>query len=406
MVPRMRTLDFWFDYTCPYAYLGSTQVERLALAMGANLTWKPMLLGGVFQANGTSQKLFAELIPQKARHNGLDMQRWAKLFGAELQMPGGHPFRSVEALRATVAAGCDPKVIHAFFRAYWVEGRPPSDDATLRDVLGRAGHDASALLARISGDDAKRDLRARTDEAIALGIFGAPAYVVDGKDLYWGQDRIHFVAGVPMNDLLPAPARAEGHAKHGLEIYWDFSSPFAYLASTQAEALAARTGATLTWRPMLIGGLFKEVGQPMVPMQTWSAAKQAYVFEDMKRWAAHWGVPFAFPSRFPMSSLKALRCYLALPEAARGAFRAKTFRAYWAEDRDIADDAVLRELVGPGADEILAKSQTPDVKQALATATKRAVLAGVFGAPTWVIDEEDLYWGQDRIPLVERALLA
>jgi 2-hydroxychromene-2-carboxylate isomerase len=154
---------------------------------------------------------------------------------------------------------------------------------------------------------------------------------------------------------------------HTLEIYWDFSSPFAYLGSTQA-------------------------------------AKKRYTLDDMIRWAEHWEVPFRFPSRFPMLSLKAMRTYLALPEERRDAFRERTFRAYWAEDRDIADDATLRELVGEGADEVLARTQSPEVKKALLDATRRAVDAGVFGAPTWIVDGKELFWGQDRIPLVERAL--
>lgn len=189
-----------------------------------------------------------------------------------------------------------------------------------------------------------------------------------------------------------------------LEIYWDFSSPYAYLGSTQAEALAKRTGATLVWRPMLLGGLFKAIGQVEAPVLTWGDAKRQHTFDDLNRWAAYYGVPFKFPTRFPMHSLKALRTYLALPEERRAAFRERTFRAYWAEDRDIADDATLRELVGDGADEVMARTQDPAVKQALIDATNEAAKRGVFGAPTWFIDGKDLIWGQDRIPLVEHAL--
>jgi 2-hydroxychromene-2-carboxylate isomerase len=193
--------------------------------------------------------------------------------------------------------------------------------------------------------------------------------------------------------------------KHVLEIYWDFSSPFAYLGSTQAEALAERTGAELVWRPMLLGGLFKAIGQVEVPLMTWSRAKQKYYYEDMHRWADYWNVPFKWPSNFPMLTIKALRCYLALPEARRKTFRERTFRAFWAEDRNINDDAVLEELIGEDGEAILQKTQDPAIKQELVACTQRAVDAGVFGAPTWVIDGKDLYWGQDRIPLVERALM-
>jgi 2-hydroxychromene-2-carboxylate isomerase len=192
---------------------------------------------------------------------------------------------------------------------------------------------------------------------------------------------------------------------HIREIYWDFSSPFSYLGSMQAEKLATRTGATLVWRPMLLGGLFKAVGQVDVPLLAWSDTKRRYYLEDLKRFAAYWGVPFRFPTRFPMLSLKALRAYLALPEDRRGLFRERTFAAYWAHDRDIADEGVLRDLIGPGADEALERAQSPEVKKALIDATQRAIDAGVFGAPTWVIDGKDLFWGQDRIPLVEKALL-
>jgi 2-hydroxychromene-2-carboxylate isomerase len=190
-----------------------------------------------------------------------------------------------------------------------------------------------------------------------------------------------------------------------LEIYWDFSSPFAYLGSTQAEKLAERTGATLVWRPMLLGGLFKAIGQVDVPLLAWSETKRRYYLEDLKRFAAYWGVPFRFPTRFPMVTLKALRAYLALPEDRRGPFRERTFAAYWADDRDIADEGVLRDLIGAGADDVLARAQSPEIKKALVDATQRAVDAGVFGAPTWVVDGKELFWGQDRIPLVEKALM-
>jgi 2-hydroxychromene-2-carboxylate isomerase len=400
-------LDFFFDYSCPFAYLASTQVETLAARMHAELAARPTLLGGVFRETGTPQRLFEAQVPAKAAYNLVDMGRWARLYGVPLKMPAEHPMRTVEALRATVAAGCDLKVIHGFFQAYWADNKPVSDPAVVRDVLARAGHDATAILAKIGEQPAKDDLRRRTDEALALGVFGVPVFRVDGGPIFWGQDRMHFASGIPWESLLPPiPPRGTEAIPHELEVYWDFSSPFAYLGFCQAEALARRTGAKLVHRPMLLGALFKQIGQPMVPLSTWSPSKQTYVLEDMKRWASAWGLPFKFPSRFPMNSIKALRTYLALPEARRDAFARATFNAYWAEDQDISDDAVLRSLVGDGADGVLQETQSPEIKQALIDSTARAVAAGVFGAPTWVVDEKELFWGQDRIVLVERALMA
>ena len=405
-----RRLDFWFDYSCPYAYIASTQVRRLAEKMGAELGYEPMLLGGVFKANETPQNLSEVLSPSKRAHNELDFRRWAALFGVPLEKPAAHPMRTVEALRATLVTGCDPRVIDGFYRAYWVEGRPVSEETTVRGVVAAAGHDPSAVWTAIGRSEVKDDVRKRTDRAIELGIFGAPSVVVDPpRELYWGQDRMHFAAGLREEDVLPPLVRGD-HPPRTLEVYWDFSSPFAYLGVTQARALAARTGAKLLWRPMLLGGLFKTIGQVTVPLHTWSEAKQRYYRKDLDRWAAHWNVPFRWPSRFPMASLKAMRSWIAIEdEGQRERFMSATFRAYWAEDRDIADDAVLARLLGEaGADPTAtaARTQEPDVKQALIAGTDAAAKAGVFGAPTWVVDGTQLFWGQDRIPLVERALVA
>ena len=189
-----------------------------------------------------------------------------------------------------------------------------------------------------------------------------------------------------------------------LEFYWDFGSPFAYIGSTQAEALAERTGATLISRPMLLGAVFKALGVPDAPILTWSESKRRHSLQHIQRWAEYYAVPFQLPSRFPIMTMKALRAYFAVPEAQRLAYREAVFRAYWSEDRDIADDKVLAELIGPGAADVLSKSSEQDIKDALRASTQRAIDAGVFGAPSWVVDGRDLYWGQDRMVLVEHAL--
>ncbi len=404
------TLEFFFDYSCPYAYLASTQVEALSERIGASLVWRPMLLGGVFKARGTPQHLSTTLSPAKARHNDLDMRRWADFFRVPLEVPSAHPMRTVEALRATLATGVDPRVVHAFFRAYWVEGRDVSLLSTVREVLTEAELDADDILERVQHDSSlKEELRRRTDEAIEHGIFGAPSFVLDGKELFWGQDRMELLAFFA-NDAVRTASTEDAPRATGrtLEVYWDFSSPFSYLGCTQAEALAARTGATLVWRPMLLGGLFRAIGQVDVPIDSFSEAKRQYFRKDLERWAVRWNVPFRHPSRFPMNTVTALRAYLALSGPSRDAFRERTFRAYWADDRDISDPATLRELLtdaGADPDAVLARIASPEIKQQLIDATRSAADAGVFGAPTWVVDGRELFWGQDRIPLIERALL-
>jgi len=395
-----RRVDFWFDYTCPYAYLASVQMEAVCTRTGDALRWRPMLLGGVFRALGTPQKLFATVSPAKAAHTARDLERQAEALGVPLRFPSAHPLRAVEALRVTLATDCDPRVIHGFYRAYWVDGRDIAAPDTLAAVLADAGYSpdaVTALVHRAQHDpQLKQQLFDATDEALGHGIFGAPSLVLDGDTMYWGNDRLALL------EARPAPVKATPTMAHTLEVYWDFSSPYAYLGQTQA--LAARTGATLVWRPMLLGGLFKTIGQEQVPMRTWSPVKQQHGLTDIARWAAYWGVPYSFPAVFPVNSVKALRSWLALPPEARDDFRARTFAAYWAEGRDISDEAVLRDLLGPHAEATLAAINTPAIKQGLIDATQRASEAGVFGAPTWVVDGTELFWGQDRIPLVERAL--
>ena len=187
-------IDFWFDFSCPYAYLASTQRHKLAREADAIVTLQPFLLGGVFRALGQAQNLSTTLSPPKARHNRLDVIRWAAWFEVPLATPFRHPNRPVEALRALLATPPEhwDAVVDGFYRLYWVEQRDISDLQVLRQRLAELGLDADAILARAQTDAIKDDLRLRTERALAAGVFGAPAFVVNGQ-LFWGQDRLPFV---------------------------------------------------------------------------------------------------------------------------------------------------------------------------------------------------------------------
>jgi 2-hydroxychromene-2-carboxylate isomerase len=277
----------------------------------------------------------------------------------------------------------------------------------MRDVLGAAGHDADAVLAKITTPEIKDALRTSTDEAVKRGVFGVPAMFVDGQ-MWWGQDRLdeveHALRGEPFAPgwSLPRDTVVPKSGK-SFDLYWDFSSPWAYLGTEQAAALAARTGAVLVWKPMLLGGLFKSIGQVDAPIMEMSDAKRRYLLQDLERTATKLGVPFRWPSRFPLRSVELLRIWLALPEPRRDAFRASVMRAVWGEDRDATDPAFIRGLIGDDADAIFAKTKSDEVKNALRANTEEAQRRGAFGAPTFVVGDE-LWWGQDRIPLVEDAL--
>lgn len=429
----MKHVDFFYDIACPYAYLAHDRVDAACARHGATVTWRPFLLGGVFRAIGTPDRPGDHMPPSKARMNLLDMHRWAAFHGVPFRMPETHPNRTVLALRAALASGDLVRASEALFAAYWAEGLDLSRPETVRAALDRAGFDGAALVAKAEDPAVKDALRRATDEAIAAGVFGAPAFVVtirdepgrtDASELFWGQDRLALVedllAGTSAGTTPAAPsASAAAFAADGapgeqrdpaapqnLEFWFDFSSPFAYLAAARVQEVARRAGVDLAYRPFLLGGLFQAIGTPNVPLFEMPEPKKRHAVADMFRWAARFGVPFAFPTRFPMSTVKALRMVLALPDEQRAPLVNAVYRAYWAEDRDIADSAVLAEIangVGLDGPALAARTGEDALKRALRDATEEAARRGVFGAPSFFAGDL-LFWGQDRLDLVEKAL--
>jgi 2-hydroxychromene-2-carboxylate isomerase len=418
-------VDFWFDFSCPYAYLASQRIEAIAARRGASVRFRPMLLGGVFRGIGAGDGPMATLSPAKADHNLRDMARWAERLDVPFAMPAGHPMRTVRALR--VLLGLDesrwPAAVHAIYAAYWQRGDDITLDPVIVEALAAAGIHRGEIDRAVAGADRepiKEELRRRTDDAIRLGIFGAPAMIVrrdDASDgmLFWGQDRLEWVDRAltgwdPDIDAAQAPPAwpsIPAAAPRAIDFWFDLSSPYAYLGSTQIEALAAASGARLTWRPFLLGALFRDLGTADVPLLAAPEPKRQYLSRDMLRWARWWGVPFRFPTRFPLRTVTALRLLL-LAGDQRAALASRLFTAAWVEDRDIADDAILAGLCAEaGVDPALVPAtREPAARDALFAATAAARAAGVFGAPTCIVHDPSgplLFWGQDRLDLVFRA---
>ncbi|MES0872641.1 2-hydroxychromene-2-carboxylate isomerase [Sinimarinibacterium thermocellulolyticum] len=188
-----------------------------------------------------------------------------------------------------------------------------------------------------------------------------------------------------------------------IEFYWDSASPYTYLAATQIEALAARHGARVVWKPFLLGKAFEATGNRMpaaVP------AKGRYLYKDVALWAQHYGVPFKFPKVFPVASLASLRIACALAEADVGRWALAVMQAYWSQDQDIGQPEVLKAVAGSlgwDGEALLAQAQTQPVKDRLKANTDEAVRRGVFGAPSFFVGDT-LFWGNDRLELLEGVL--
>lgn len=392
-VPR---LEYHYDFVCPFAFLASLEVERVAKERGATLEYCPMLLGGVFKAIGAPNVPMEKMGEEKREWVAKDLSRAARRSGVTLNPPPNHPRRTVLALRAAIATGALARATRALFDAYWLRGEDLEDASRVEAVLDAAGLEGRKSVAAASTDAIKDELRTRTERAVALGIFGAPSFRVTGprgSELFYGRDRLAFVARA----LTPPQT---------VEVWFDFSSPFAYLASTQLRAFAGRTGATLELKPLLLGALFKSIGTANVPMLEMSAPKRDYMALELRRWAARWGVPFKFASRFPMNTVKALRLTMLAPEEKKLDLVLAIYRAYWAEDRDISDEAELATIarsvdIEPAP--LLARLGDDSTKALLRAATESAQARGVFGVPTFFVGDER-YWGQDRLEDVERLL--
>jgi 2-hydroxychromene-2-carboxylate isomerase len=192
-----------------------------------------------------------------------------------------------------------------------------------------------------------------------------------------------------------------------LEFYFDYGSPYSYLADSQLGALAKRTGAKIAYRPMLLGAVFKATGNysPAVePIES----KRRYSAVDLRRWVDHYRVEFQPNPFFPLNTLPLMRAsVVAQRDGVFEAFHAAVYPAFWAEARNMGDPEVFAsvlERAGIDAKPILERTADPEIKQELRETTDAAVERGVFGAPTFFVDDE-IFFGADHLPFIERALV-
>ena len=179
-----------------------------------------------------------------------------------------------------------------------------------------------------------------------------------------------------------------------LKFYYDVASPYSYLAFARIQDVAKASGVSVLHRPFLIGGVFRSTNNQMPSS---NPARGRYMLKDLDRWSEAYSIPFKFSSSFPHNSLVAMRTIIAAPEADRIRLSAKIFSAAWVSDQDIGNMDVLREILGDDAI-YLTHANAQEVKDELRQITDEAVAAGAFGAPFFLVGNEE-FWGNDRLEM-------
>ncbi len=203
----MKRVEYFFDFGSPTSYLAYRQLPAIAAAAGAEIVWRPMLLGGVFKATGNTSPA---AVPAKGRYMNDDIRRWAKRYGLPFRHNPHFPINTLTLMRG--ATGLQMRGLGDFARyvervhvAMWEEEKNLGDAEVLATTLADAGFDVARLLAIVADPEVKARLVASTEEAVARGVFGAPTFFVDDA-MFFGQDRLGFVADALGASRVDAPA--------------------------------------------------------------------------------------------------------------------------------------------------------------------------------------------------------
>jgi 2-hydroxychromene-2-carboxylate isomerase len=196
-----------------------------------------------------------------------------------------------------------------------------------------------------------------------------------------------------------------------VEFFFDCSSPWTYFAFESLQRMQQEIGVTIQWRPILVGGVFNAVNPSVHNAREKPVpAKSAYNKKDQQDWARFLGLPIHYrPTVFPVNSVKAMRACIALePEGKLIPFAEETFKAYWVDNQDISQVPVLTEIchkadVDP--DRVFAAIDQQTVKDGLRNTTQELIDRGGFGSPTLFVGRDDMYFGNDRMPLIKDAVL-
>ena len=191
-----KKLEFFYDCSSPWTYLAFSKIEEVALRHDAELIWRPILVGGLFNTvNPSVYESRAKPVPVKAKYYVKDLRDWAQFYGLKIGNPSVFPVNSVKAMRGAFVALEHGKIAaysRCVFETYWGANRDISKDEVLRDMVRETGLDEAEYFSKIALPEYKEKLKANTDELIERGGFGSPTMFADGA-MYFGNDRLALV---------------------------------------------------------------------------------------------------------------------------------------------------------------------------------------------------------------------
>lgn len=185
-------IEFWFEFASTYSYPAAMRVERVAVAVGLGVVWKPFLLGPLFHAQqGLTDSPF-NAVPVKGKYMWRDLERVCADEGLPLKRPAVFPQNGLKAARIVLALpeAARPEFVRAVYTANFAEGALISDEAVLAGILSRLGHDAAPILAAAGSEGVKAELKSNTDEAARRDVFGSPTFFTADGEMFWGNDRL------------------------------------------------------------------------------------------------------------------------------------------------------------------------------------------------------------------------
>ena len=318
-----------------------------------NIKLKPILLGGLFKLMGQEPDMYSSLPILKANYMREDIRRQAELYSVPLSFHDDHPLSSLKAMRLLQA--CKPdlreKLSAVLYKAYWQEQKNITDN----NFIAKLSQDF--CISALEYEDAKMLLKNSTAEAFSRRVFGVPTLYINNR-YYFGSDRLELA--------LKALDLTENHGEwtpgKTLDFYFDFTSPYSYLAYQEVKK-ALKKQVIINFKPILLGALFKHLGQNNAPMLVAHPHKAAYYLQDMQDWAHARGASFVFNNNFPLKTVNALRAALVEPESID-----PIFHAAWAENKNISDDSVLKIILdnaGLNGDLIMAETSALILKKSL-----------------------------------------